>query len=181
MLPVGISTGLLCYGIAQNELVAVTEPCPVVAVASAKYSHDIRGRRWFRRSFAPLSHQHDQQDHAAEPINPARQSFIRFARHLAPHIFTCSFLTQSATRKSLKFASGTHLPWVFSSTRRGVEQVPKSSGKSDVPSEGGAKCGALSGDSGELPADLLLVIDAWETLPEAIKAGILAMVRVQAD
>jgi hypothetical protein len=32
-----------------------------------------------------------------------------------------------------------------------------------------------------LSADLRLVVDAWETLPEAIKAGILAMVGAQSD
>ncbi|MCH7753171.1 MAG: hypothetical protein IH898_13590 [Planctomycetes bacterium] len=42
---------------------------------------------------------------------------------------------------------------------------------------GGAQSGALPADSVEFPPDLQLVIEAWETLPEATRAGILAMVR----
>jgi hypothetical protein len=43
-----------------------------------------------------------------------------------------------------------------------------------------ATCGATFGDDGirsEMPADLQSVVSAWADLPDAIKAGILAMVR----
>ena len=46
-----------------------------------------------------------------------------------------------------------------------------------VMTTGGAQSGALPADSVEFPPDLQLVIEAWETLPEATRAGILAMVR----
>jgi hypothetical protein len=34
-----------------------------------------------------------------------------------------------------------------------------------------------TGESGEVDADLTAVVDAWPELPEAIKAGIVAMIR----
>ena len=43
--------------------------------------------------------------------------------------------------------------------------------------EGGAESGAVGAAEARIDADLALVIDAWPTLPEAIKAGILAMVQ----
>jgi len=41
----------------------------------------------------------------------------------------------------------------------------------------GAQSGALPADSVEFSPNLQLVIEAWQTLPEATKVGILAMVR----
>jgi hypothetical protein len=53
-----------------------------------------------------------------------------------------------------------------------------------VSVSGGAKCGALSGDSDPKPSpatptdpDLAAVIAAWPNVPPAIRAGILAMVK----
>jgi len=43
--------------------------------------------------------------------------------------------------------------------------------------EGGAESGAVSPISGRVDARLRRVIDAWPDLPEAVKAGILAMVK----
>ncbi len=53
-----------------------------------------------------------------------------------------------------------------------------------VASEGGTKCGALSGNSDAKPltatptdSDLSVVIAAWPNVPPAVQAGIVAMVR----
>ena len=43
--------------------------------------------------------------------------------------------------------------------------------------QGGAKSGALAPESRSIDPALATIIDAWPTLPEAIRAGILAMVR----
>jgi len=43
--------------------------------------------------------------------------------------------------------------------------------------EGGAESGAVSPISGPIDPDLQRVIDAWPNLPEAAKAGIIAMVK----
>ncbi len=42
---------------------------------------------------------------------------------------------------------------------------------------GAAESGAVGADSPPIVAELAEVIEAWETLPETTKAGILAMVR----
>ena len=52
----------------------------------------------------------------------------------------------------------------------GIEPPQENPRKTALLASGGAKCGALTPDLAEL-------IDAWPTLPEAIRAGILAMVR----
>ncbi|MEM8945744.1 MAG: hypothetical protein AAGD11_11215 [Planctomycetota bacterium] len=57
----------------------------------------------------------------------------------------------------------------------GFEQGQESSGKKLVDEQCGAESGA---DSPQIDADLLGVIEAWANLPEVIKAGILAMIRV---
>lgn len=59
----------------------------------------------------------------------------------------------------------------------GLEQVPKSSGKRAIGFGGGAECGALHAPKAPFDPELAAVVDAWPTLPGAIKAGILAMVR----
>src|SRR5262245_36308752 len=43
--------------------------------------------------------------------------------------------------------------------------------------QGGAKSGALAPESTSIDPPLATIIDAWPTLPDAIRAGILAMVR----
>jgi hypothetical protein len=45
------------------------------------------------------------------------------------------------------------------------------------PAPGGAKSGALAPENPAIDPALAALIDAWPTLPEAIRAGILAMVR----
>ena len=41
---------------------------------------------------------------------------------------------------------------------------------------GAAESGALSGNSPQIDAELAKVIEAWPTLPDAIKAAVLALV-----
>jgi len=64
---------------------------------------------------------------------------------------------------------------------RGLEPIEKSSENPGVPSQGGAKSGALGArealQDGPQDPDLQAVVDAWPDLPEALKTGILAMVR----
>jgi hypothetical protein len=51
------------------------------------------------------------------------------------------------------------------------------SGLEDSCYAGAAKSGAVFADSSPIDPDLAKIIDAWPNLPEAIRAGILAMVR----
>ena len=46
--------------------------------------------------------------------------------------------------------------------------------------ESGAESGALSGESTPTDANLQAVVDAWPSLPDPVKAGILAMVTAAA-
>ncbi len=55
--------------------------------------------------------------------------------------------------------------------------MPNSPGKSGFSESGGAKSGALGAQGGAIAPELRTIIDAWPALPDAIKAGILAMVR----
>jgi hypothetical protein len=59
----------------------------------------------------------------------------------------------------------------------GIRTPREISEKTVGPSESGARSGALAMQSGPIDPDLASVIDAWPTLPEAIRAGILAMIR----
>ena len=59
----------------------------------------------------------------------------------------------------------------------GIELVPQSSGNNGVGKQSGAECGALGAPEAPIDPDLAAVVDAWPRLPEAIKAGILAMIR----
>jgi hypothetical protein len=66
----------------------------------------------------------------------------------------------------------------------GPEQTANSSGNQGVTPQGGAESGALSGDSAEggaLPApndpDLMAVVVAWSTLPEAVRRKVVAVIR----
>jgi hypothetical protein len=56
----------------------------------------------------------------------------------------------------------------------GFEHLADSSGNSAVDDLCGAKSGAIATD---LPSELQELIERWPTLPDALKAGILAMVR----
>jgi hypothetical protein len=53
-------------------------------------------------------------------------------------------------------------------------QIP---GETADSGESGANSGAVGAQEAPLDPDLTLVVSSWPTLPEAIKAGILAMIR----
>ena len=59
----------------------------------------------------------------------------------------------------------------------GIEPHAHSPEDSTNPAQGGAKSGALPVQSTAIDPALAALIDAWPGLPEAIRAGILAMVR----
>ena len=59
----------------------------------------------------------------------------------------------------------------------GVEPTPDSLGNATIPAQGGAVSGALAPQQPVIDPALAALIDAWPTLPEAIRAGILAMVQ----
>ena len=60
--------------------------------------------------------------------------------------------------------------------RRGVEHLQQSPGKGGFPEVGGAECGAQRAPEGQFEPDLQRLIDAWPTLPDPRRAGIVAMV-----
>jgi hypothetical protein len=62
----------------------------------------------------------------------------------------------------------------------GIEPTPHSRKNSTISPSGGAETGAPATESPLFAPDLMTVVDAWPTLPEAIRAGILAMVRAAA-
>jgi hypothetical protein len=53
--------------------------------------------------------------------------------------------------------------------------------KPQIPDKDGAISDALSANSDPIDPDLRRLIDAWPTLPEALRAGILAMVAAAPD
>lgn len=55
----------------------------------------------------------------------------------------------------------------------GIRSYPENSLESAIPEQADAKSGARSISD----PDLVTIIDAWNHLPDALKAGILAMVR----
>jgi hypothetical protein len=59
----------------------------------------------------------------------------------------------------------------------GLEQASESSRNPQVSDQGGAESGELCAENQPIDPNLTVIIEAWPTLPEAIKAGILAMVR----
>ncbi|TWU06886.1 hypothetical protein CA54_52880 [Symmachiella macrocystis] len=59
----------------------------------------------------------------------------------------------------------------------GIEPDPKSSGNRGGGDQSGAESGALNVQNAPTDPDLQVIIDAWPALPEAIKVGILAMIR----
>jgi hypothetical protein len=59
---------------------------------------------------------------------------------------------------------------------QGHEHPAKSSGNQGVTLQGGAKSGALSGDSASIDPDLAEVIRAWPTLPEATRRQVVTLV-----
>ena len=59
---------------------------------------------------------------------------------------------------------------------RGVEQIVHSTGNQGVAVQGGAKSGALSGDSVPIDPDLAAVVAAWPGLPETVRRQVVALV-----
>jgi hypothetical protein len=59
----------------------------------------------------------------------------------------------------------------------GLEHTLNSPEKKAVSEIGGAESGALSAHSLQIDAELAEVVMAWDCLPTAVKAGILAMAR----
>ena len=53
--------------------------------------------------------------------------------------------------------------------------------KTRAGSGSGAESGALSGDPAPIDTDLRRLIDAWPTLPDPVRAGIIAMVKAVAN
>jgi hypothetical protein len=61
-------------------------------------------------------------------------------------------------------------------TPTGLEHLSQGGGKAPLSQTGGAESGAIPPDFEQMDPDLQTVIDAWPTLPSALKAGILAMI-----
>ncbi|MBU0641123.1 MAG: hypothetical protein KKB50_19870 [Planctomycetes bacterium] len=59
----------------------------------------------------------------------------------------------------------------------GLEQGAKTPDETAISTEGAAKSGASDGKSAAFGPDLRSTVEAWPTLPDALKTGILAMVR----
>ena len=59
----------------------------------------------------------------------------------------------------------------------GLEPGAKSSRKTAFPERGGAECGALGAELALIDTELSEVVVGWAKLPEALRAGIVAMVR----
>jgi hypothetical protein len=64
---------------------------------------------------------------------------------------------------------------------QGLERVAKTTGKTGIPDSGGAECGALGAQNAPSDPDLAAVVDAWPTLPEAVRTAILAMVKARVE
>ena len=56
-------------------------------------------------------------------------------------------------------------------------ESPENIGKTGISADAGADAGAVETKRQQFGPDLQALIDAWPALPEAIKAGILAMVK----
>jgi len=81
----------------------------------------------------------------------------------------------------LSYFKSTCEPCFFSSgghgTRTDSVNACGSNGLRQPENQFGTETGTLQANSGPIPPDLQVVIDAWPTLPEAIRADIVAMVR----
>jgi hypothetical protein len=64
---------------------------------------------------------------------------------------------------------------------KGLEVPPKNTGNDGGGDQSGAECGALEARDAPSDLDLAAVVDAWPALPDAIKAGILAMIRAACE
>lgn len=59
----------------------------------------------------------------------------------------------------------------------GLEPTPPNPQNTIFSPSGGAESGALGAQLGALPPELMAVVEAWPSLPEGVKASILAAVR----
>jgi hypothetical protein len=59
----------------------------------------------------------------------------------------------------------------------GFEPAQESPGNSPSAIQSDAKSGAFGAEYCPCDADLAVVVEAWPSLPEALRAGILAMIR----
>ena len=60
---------------------------------------------------------------------------------------------------------------------RGLEPGAFPCGNNLVPGQVGSESGSVGDDSPRVTSDLAILIDAWHTLPPAIREAILAMLR----
>ena len=63
----------------------------------------------------------------------------------------------------------------------GLELPQETPGKTHFSESGGAESGAVDAPSAPIPPELGKVIDAWPTLPEKVRARILAMVEAATE
>jgi hypothetical protein len=76
------------------------------------------------------------------------------------------------------FANPSDNAQILRLAEEGLEPPQDSSGNSTITNQNGAECGALGAKSAPFDPGLAAVVDAWPRLSEAIKAGILAMIRI---
>jgi hypothetical protein len=60
--------------------------------------------------------------------------------------------------------------------RGGIRTGHENGQKTAISSSGGAESGAVGADSGPIDPDLAVIIDAWPTLPEAVRRKVVEMV-----
>ena len=60
--------------------------------------------------------------------------------------------------------------------RRGLEQAASSCKNTVFSGQGGAGSGPVGAENGPIDPDLASVIEAWDSLPTALRAAILAMI-----
>jgi hypothetical protein len=63
------------------------------------------------------------------------------------------------------------------SVQGGIRTLRELPYKTTLFAEGGAESGAVAAETRPIDPDFAALIDAWPTLPQAIRAGILALVR----
>lgn len=81
---------------------------------------------------------------------------------------------ENRKKKTAKIGKRSEVDWQVTPTR--LEHPPQNTGKTLISETGGAKSGALSANSDPIDPDLQRLIEAWPTLPAALKAGIVAMI-----
>ncbi len=88
--------------------------------------------------------------------------------------------TEAACKKPLGLpvsATSCDMVHICTVAEAGVELSHDSSGNSTIANQSGAESGALDAQNRLCDADLAEVVQTWPSLPKALRAGILAMVR----